>query len=201
MSKFLGPIHFWVYNKVQLQHEIVADMIACCGETASEYRHQLDQRYGISETRPLETVIDENNIHGWLQANVTREEYKLADCVTALVNDNPDNLSAIKAIFAEKGRRLSQNQLTAVTAYKILSDSLLDGMPCDHANALIEEHDERVIWKRNTCVHSQYWHEVGGDIDHYYALREALINGFLENSDYCYEKTDDVTNVIRRKNQ
>lgn len=201
MSKFLGPIHFWVYNKVQLQHEIVADMIACCGETASEYRHQLDQRYGISETRPLETVIDENNIHGWLQANVTREEYKLADCVTTLVNDNPDNLSAIEAIFAEKGRRLSQNQLTAVTAYKILSDSLLDGMPCDHANALIEEHDERVIWKRNTCVHSQYWHEVGGDIDHYYALREALINGFLENSDYCYEKTDDVTNVIRRKNQ
>ena len=91
--------------------------------------------------------------------------------------------------------------MTAAAAYKLLSDSLLDGMPCDHANVLITESDEEVIWKRNTCVHNNYWSEVGGDIAVYCALREALIQGFLENTGLVYEKTDEVTNVIRRRNQ
>jgi hypothetical protein len=198
MSKFLGPIHFWVYNKIQIQQEMVADILALNGETASQRRDELDQRYGISETRPLEAVIDEGNIHGWLQINVTRSEYKLADSVTALLNQDPDNYQLIEAIFSAKGRSLSQANLTAAAAYKLISDSLLDGMPCDHANALIAESDEQVIWQRNICVHSNYWSEVGGDIAVYYALREALIRGVLENTGLVYEKTDAVTSVIRR---
>ena len=83
MSKFLGPIHFWVYNKIQIQQEIVTEIIALNGDSAAQLQAELDQRYGISETRPLEAVIDEGNIHGWLQINVTRAEYKLADSITA----------------------------------------------------------------------------------------------------------------------
>lgn len=201
MSKFLGPIHFWVYNKIQIQQQIVADIVALNGESASQRQDELDQRYGISETRPLEAVIDEDNIHGWLQTNVTRSEYKLADSVTALLKKDPNNYKQIEAIFSAAGRSLSQDKMTAAAAYKLLSDSLLDGMPCDHANTLSAESDEQVIWKRNTCVHANYWSEVDGDIAVYYALREALIRGFLENSDLVYEKTDEVTNVIRRENQ
>lgn len=201
MSKFLGPIHFWVYNKIQIQQEIVTEIIALNGESAAQLQAELDQRYGISETRPLEAVIDEGNIHGWLQINVTRAEYKLADSITALLKKDPDTLKQIEAIFRAKGRSLSQVNMTAAAAYKLLSDSLLDGMPCDHANVLITESDEEVIWKRNTCVHNNYWSEVGGDIAVYYALREALIQGFLENTGLVYEKTDEVTNVIRRRNQ
>jgi len=199
MSKYLGPIHFWVYHKIQIQQEIVADIIALNGETTSQRQDELNQRYGISETRPLEAVIDEGNIHGWLQINVTRSEYKLADSVTALLKQDSDNYKSIEAIFSAKGKSLSQDNLTAAAAYKILSDSLLDGMPCDHANVLIAESDEQVIWKRNSCVHANYWNEVDGDIAVYYSLREALIRGFLENTGLVYEKTDAVTNVIRRE--
>lgn len=199
MSKYLGPIHFWVYHKIQIQQEIVADIIALNGETTSQRQDELNQRYGISETRPLEAVIDEGNIHGWLQINVTRSEYKLADSVTALLKQDPDNYKSIEAIFNAKGKSLSQDNLTAAAAYKILSDSLLDGMPCDHANVLIAESDEQVIWKRNSCVHANYWNEVDGDIAVYYSLREALIRGFLENTGLVHEKTDAVTNVIRRE--
>lgn len=199
MSKFLGPIHFWVYNKIQIQEEMIADIIALYGEAASQHQDELDQRYGISETRPLEAVIDEGNIHGWLQINVTRSEYMLADSVTALLKQDPDNYQLIEAIFSATGRSLSQANLTAAAAYKLISDSLLDGMPCDHANALIAESDEQVIWQRNSCVHSKTWNEVGGDIAVYYALREALIRGVLENTGLVYEKTDAVTSVIRRE--
>lgn len=201
MSKFLGPIHYWVYNKIQIQQSITEEIIGLTGDKDSNTSEVLNQRYGVSQTQPLEEIIDEGNIHGWLQTNVTRAEYKLADSATALLNKDPDNFKLIESIFIKKGNALSQDKMTAATAYKIISDSLLDGMPCDHANALVEESDGQVIWKRNTCVHSNFWQEVGGDINVYYSLREALIQGFLENTGLVYEKTDEVTNVIRRVNQ
>ncbi|MBI4856692.1 MAG: hypothetical protein HY818_08130 [Acetobacterium woodii] len=201
MSKFLGPIHYWVYNKIQIQQGIVEEIIGLYGEQDSNASEVLNRHYGVSQTSPLEEIIDESNIHGWLQTNVTRAEYKLADSVTTLLKKDPDNFKSIESIFFNKGKALSQDNMTAAIAYKIISDSLLDGMPCDHANVLIEENDEHVIWKRNTCVHTNFWQEVGGDINVYYALREALIQGFLENSRLVYEKTDEATNVIRRENR
>ena len=34
MSAFLGPIHYWLYNKIQLQEELIQD-IAAYGEKSS----------------------------------------------------------------------------------------------------------------------------------------------------------------------
>ena len=85
----------------------------------------------------------------------------------------------------------------ASDAYKVISDCLLDGMPCDHANAVIEESEEKVIWKRNVCVHQNYWDEVGGNIDNYYKFREAFIKGALQGTSLDYEKVDEITNVIK----
>ena len=28
MSAFLGPIHYWLYNKIQLQEELIKDIVA-----------------------------------------------------------------------------------------------------------------------------------------------------------------------------
>ena len=66
MSAFLGPIHFWLYNKIQLQQDIVEDMIKL-GETVgiADLKQTLDEKYGVSERRPLEEVIDEMNIPGF----------------------------------------------------------------------------------------------------------------------------------------
>lgn len=201
MSKFLGPIHFWVYHKIQLQEAIITEIIALNGNQANQLQAELDHRYGVSETRPLETVIDPGNIHGWLQTNVTRAEYKLAAAITTLLDQNPDSYPHIEAIFRSQGQALSQSDLTPAAAYKLLSDSLLDGMPCDHANVLIEEGDNQVVWQRNRCVHSSYWQAVGGDIAVYYRLREALIEGLLAGTGLVYQKRDALTSIIRRSNQ
>ncbi len=201
MSKFLGPIHFWVYHKILLQEAIITEIIALNGDQADPLQVELDHRYGVSETRPLETVIDPGNIHGWLQTNVTRAEYKLAAAITSLLDQNPGGYPQIEAIFRAKGQALSQPNLTPATAYKLLSDSLLDGMPCDHANVLMKEDDDQVVWQRNSCVHSPYWQAVGGDIAVYYALREALIEGLLAGTGLVYQKRDTLTSIIRRSNQ
>ena len=200
MSAFLGPIHFWLYNKIQIQQEILEEILSLSYNIIPGLKEGLDTKYGVSETKPLEEVIDQGNIHGWLQSSITQVEYKLANCVTYIIKNNPDMLIKIKSIFETKGEEKSSliGTSNAAEAYKVISDCLLDGMPCDHANSVLEENEEKVIWKRNTCVHMKYWEEVDGNINIYYSLREAFIKGSLNRTPLVYEKIDEVTNIIRR---
>ena len=109
-------------------------------------------------------------------------------------------MSKIEIIFETQGEKKSLliSTSNAADAYKVISDCLLDGMPCDHANSVLEENEEKVIWKRNICVHTKYWEAVDGNISIYYNLREAFIRGLLKEARLVYEKVDEVTNMIRR---
>ena len=106
MSAFLGPIHYWLYNKIQIQQSIVNKIIEAGEETIPELREYLNTKYGKSETRPLEDVIDQSNIHGWLQEQVSREEYKLAESITLLQKKKPEILNEIKDIFQIAGKSI-----------------------------------------------------------------------------------------------
>jgi len=200
MSAFLGPIHFWLYNKIQIQQELLEEILTLTNHLSPGFKEGLDTKYGVSETKPLEEVIDQGNIHGWLQSSISQVEYKLADCVTYIIVNKPELLSNLETIFEAKGEEKSSliSTSSAKDAYKAIGDCLLDGMPCDHANSVLEENEEKVIWKRNTCVHTNYWEEVNGNINIYYSLREAFIKGYLKKTQLVYEKVDEVTNIIRR---
>lgn len=197
MSAFLGPIHYWLYNKIQIQQSLIEDIISLGNEylPGTDLKTQLNQRYGPSETRPLEEVIDQGNIHGWLQEQVSRVEYKLAAGVTIILDKKPELAGNIEGLFYQKGNDLAASKAadSAAAIYKLISDSLLDGMPCDHANSVVEANEQRVIWTRNTCVHQAYWEEVGGDIRNYYLFREALIKGYISNMPIAFEKLEDAT--------
>jgi len=201
MSAFLGPIHFWVYKKIQIQQDLVDDILALGEIHLPDLREELDNRFGASEKKPLGDVIDLTNIHGWLQENVTRVENKLAFGVTRLTNIYPDMKAQIREIFRLKGMQLS-TQLegkSASEAYKLISDSLLDGMPCDHANSLVTDDHDLSVFRRNNCVHSQYWEEAKGDVSLYYDFRSAFIEGCLNGTELVFEKLDDVTSSIKRR--
>lgn len=200
MSAFLGPIHYWLFHKIQLQNDLIERIELLNEITSVHLKEELDNKYGTFPEGDLKDIIDESNIHGWLQSYVSQVEYKLADCVTTLMQNDAKMLNQIKSIFFEKGKEISTTITTSdlPEIYKIISDSLLDGMPCDHANTIIDNQENQVIWKRNVCVHTQYWVETGGNVEWYYILREELIKGILASTDFKYEKIDDVTNVIRK---
>jgi len=200
MSAFLGPIHFWLYNKIQIQQELLEEILTSANDLSQDLKEELDTRYGVSETRPLEEVINQGNIHGWLQSRISQIEYKLAYGITEIIKTDLSMLSKIETMFLIKGEEKSSliSESNAADAYKAIGDCLLDGMPCDHANCVLEENEEKVIWKRNACVHAKFWEEVCGDIHIYYSLREAFIKGYLKETQLVYEKVDEVTNIIRR---
>lgn len=203
MSAFLGPIHHWLYNKIKIQHDLVEDIILLSEnkQLNLNIREKLIEQFGEAEMKPLEEVIDVNNIHGWLQKKVSLEENRLAYAVTQLLNQNPKLIQDLKDLFNNKGNEVSPltegNSINDI--YKTINDTLLDGMPCDHANIVISQEDEEVIWKRNVCVHEEYWNAVGGDISNYYLLREEFIKGMLEKANVNYDKLDEITSKISRR--
>lgn len=200
MSAFLGPIHFWLYNKIKLQQSIVNELYSIGMRHNLSLKQECDAHYGAFEDKPLEEIIDETNIHGWLQERVSQVEYKYAYCVTNLLSLLPDSFPQIESVLyqsgKEKGQTLKEAGIGISGIYKEITDQLLDGMPCDHAMNLISQEDNEVIWKRNICVHEDYWNAVGGDIHNYYVLRDAWLKGLADGCDLIFEKKDEITYCI-----
>ncbi len=198
MSAFLGPIHFWLYNKVKIQNDIVENILSSIAE--DNLKNKLKEKYGDEELKPLDEVIDVTNIHGWLQQRVSLVENKLAFTVTEILNNNSEKFEELKDIFKASGAEVStlDSNSSLEEAYKAFNDSLLDGMPCDHANTLVSQENDEIIWKRNVCVHQDYWDANNGDISNYYLLRDELIKGLLSETNIKYEKIDDITSKISK---
>ncbi len=198
MSAFLGPIHFWLYNKIKIQNNIVEDILDLSENT--NLRNDLYEKYGDGDLKPLDEVIDVGNIHGWLQNQISKVESKLAIVITELVNKEPYSIGRIKEVFYKNGEKYStlSNNSKVGEAFKAVNDTLLDGMPCDHVNAVVNQDENEAVWKRYECVHCKFWDEAQGDIKNYYMLRDEFINGLLKPSNLSYEKISDDTYKISR---
>lgn len=200
MSAFLGPIHYWLYNKIKIQNNLVEEIISFAKENNIDIKNELDNKFGAIDTRPLEELIDTTNIHGWLQECVSVVEYRLAYAVTTLLKEDNGNLDKLKELFYTNGVKASQleKEASLEKIFSEMNDTLLDGMPCDHANEVVSQDNNQVTWKRNVCVHGDYWNAVGGNILNYYTLREEFMKGLVRKYDVTFNKIDDVTYQISR---
>jgi hypothetical protein len=202
MSAFLGPIHYWLYNKIQLQQAVVDDIYLLGEQYGLSLKEECDNKFGIFENKPLEEMIDHGNIHGWLQERVSQVEYKYAYSVTKLLSSDPKGKEHLLSILSSNGKELARSfestDLKATDIYKAITDHLLDGMPCDHANRLLEQNDAEVTWSRAVCVHTQYWDAVDGDIAVYYELRDAWMEGLVQELGFTFHKLDDTTYHISK---
>lgn len=181
MSAFLGPIHFWLYNKIQFQENLIDELVAYV--TAKGWSDKADQ-YVSTDRRKLDEVIDEANIHGWLQSRIHDAEGRYAALVLDAAGDDAEKFDALKEVARDFGAKQGLQAATAPEAFHRLDDLLLDGMPCDQVNRVRESDDARIAWDRTMDLHSEFWQGHG---DHYYALRQALVDGLLSATDYALE--------------
>ena len=181
MSAFLGPIHFWLYNKIQFQENLIDELVAYV--TAKGWSDKVDQ-YVSTDRRKLDEVIDEANIHGWLQSRIHDAEGRYAALVLDAAGDDAEKFDALKEAARDFGAKQGLQAATAPEAFHRLDDLLLDGMPCDQVNRVRESDDARIAGDRTMDLHSEFWQGHG---DRYYALRQALVDGLLSATDYALE--------------
>lgn len=188
MSAFLGPIHHWLYAKIQKQEALTQTIL----QTTVSQRElpgmvqNLDEACGKVETRPLEECIDTGNIHGWLQGQISIAEARYAKLVTELLRHDAVDIDSLKKAAFSAGTAQPLQESNAAAVFQALNDALLDGMPCDHVNEMLGQTADQICWRHTQCLHHSFWETVGGDVANYYALRDAWINGMLAQSNFEY---------------
>ena len=209
MSLFLGNIHYWLYNKILWFEAIENQIIQTMNDQDKDMSalvKQINGQFGApTGGKPLEEIIDNSNIHGWLQKRIESAELRQAALTTELLKRRPAYKTNLLKIYAEQGRvaahEYTRTADTPEEIFNVLNDFLLEGMPCDRVNEIIENSEDELLWRTTECLHKAYWNRVGGDVRNFYDFREAWMKAFVEtiNDKYRYEKSENGANRITRK--
>lgn len=204
MSKFLAPIHGWLFNKILLLEDIEKEIILKFKNDSLDKVHEALalEMGGLLPDEPLENLIDQSNIHGWLQKTIITSESRQAAFIKLILEADKNNFEIIKGIYEKKGLEIGQqmNQITRPKeGFDALNTVLLEGMPCDRVNGIIEDGDAKFVWKTQQCVHKDNWENNGVPVGMYYRFREAFSKGFVSNFkgfNYTYEIEDQIHTII-----
>ena len=202
MSKTLGPIHYMMYEKIKFQDKITDYLMD---------GHIQDIKQDPVSTKPLEEILDQENIHGYLQEKIDIVETRLAKALK-LAKDPDEKLYKLGQECG-KGKDFSSFE----QVFRDLNTYLLDGMPCDQGlSAMVDEDSLYLITNNN--LHSKYDEEIdlekskeatcegGHGHDHhesfeiqegnldlkeeqstYHTHRLAFLKGYFSNSPYDVE--------------
>ncbi|MBN2259173.1 MAG: hypothetical protein JW702_01360 [Clostridiales bacterium] len=198
MSAFLGPIHYWLYKKIQKLEEIEMSLLNVNVPVTYMYL-----------TKDLEEVVDETQIHTSLQEMIKLTEFRFAQVMKVLIEQKNSDIEWIKSIFKNHGAhdgksvKLIKESNSIELIYKHLNDYILDGMPCDNINNIISNEKNELSWFTKNSLHSPYWEGVGLDVDIYYNFRKHYIQSFIDvfdpNLQYSFiHDGDTLTHQISR---
>jgi len=205
MSLFLGPIHHWLYNKVQVASErslSIEDAFKhAFGDEADPLLHELDDKFPAFPTGlPLEDIIGNSPIHTFLQGVIKMVETREGAIVRAFVDKYGDKAKEIACkATGEEGQRAGEkargeidpNDLKSI--YKALYDHQLDGMPCDQG-AAPEFDGDTIKIRQSECLHRDNWKEAGAPLDVMCHITGSWIEGFLKGAapDLSCKVTDSI---------
>lgn len=180
MSRFLGPIHHWLYEKIKLQEELTRDIAKFAAQNNWLPR---GEHFADSITRmlpPLEEAIDEANIHGWLQDRIYDAEKRYGQLISEILEGDSTRLEELKKVARAFGERHAMApDTTPEEAYRIVENCFVSGMPCDRVNQVVEKSDDVLSWKETVDIHQGYCEGFGGGTETYYQLKAAVISGML----------------------
>lgn len=212
MSLFLGKIHYWLFNKIQWFEVLEEDIIKVAKEEGvytEEINNKINEKYGEKlPNKPLEDMIDTGNIHGWLQSKINSAEGRMAAWTSEIINNSENGINKIEKVYIEQGIKAADEIIAegkstkkADELYNLMNDYILDGMPCDRVNEIIESSEEIIKWTKRICVHKDIWNAENIDVKYFYDFRSLWIKAFISelNKDFEYVEIDNDTRVIRKK--
>ena len=143
MSKTLGPIHYMMYDKIKFQDEITAYLLD--GQTS-----EVDKIANPVSKNPLDELIDQDNIHGWLDSKIDVVEKRLNYALRHAINPK-DKIFKLGEKIGQVKDFDNFNQV-----FSDLNMYLLDGMPCDNGlSAQVDDNGDLYLITNNN-LHAKY---------------------------------------------
>ena len=89
MSLFLGKIHFWLFDKIKWFENLEEEVLKIAKERnmpVEEWISYANLNFGEkTPNKPLDEIIDESNIHGWLEGRINSAESRCAYYITNML--------------------------------------------------------------------------------------------------------------------
>jgi hypothetical protein len=206
MSRFLAPIHNWLFGKIKIHEELESNLVNAFvekyGEDIKNIEAEAHMKYGKPmEDKPLEVLIDTSNIHGWLQNRIDIAETRQSSILTNIMKKYGEEAGKIAFdVFSAQGSEYGRDSAekfdvsSARKIYDALNNYILEGMPCDNVNNISYKSEDKLIWENRRCLHRPYWEKSGADTELFYNLRHTWIKNFVEsaNENFTFqEKTEE----------
>lgn len=208
MSLFLGKIHFWLFEKIKWFEGLEEDTLALAKVNSIDIDKlikEANEKFGEKlKDEPLDKLIDESNIHGWLQEAINSAEGRVAFYTTEILKVNENLKVNLLEIYKNKGIENAKSYIennsnveSAEAIYKAMNDYILEGMPCDRINQILSSSEDKIEWSAQRCLHKAFWDKVGGDVSNFYELRNAWIKSFVNtlNKNFVYEVNNNIMSI------
>lgn len=194
MSMFLGPIHYWLYNKITivearrerylqaLENKYGKDFMAVADALEEEYGPKLDGQR-------LDQMVGNQPIHGFLSALIQKVEGGEGKLVKAAIDKyNGDAFTLLLETAEQHGREIGEraatekdiSQPSVEDVYRLLNDYLLEGMPCDQGPIPVSKSADAIELQHNSCLHRHNWEAVDAPMMEMCCFTNAWIGGFIQ---------------------
>lgn len=195
MSKYLGPIHYEMYEKIKFLDGLTEKVLAFVKEEGLEDVYFSVSSLGKLEEGELENIIDTSNIHAWLQKRVQLVENKFAAAVSLSLKAKPELEETMGQMLYECGTKENFDG-TILEAYQWMTAHFLDGMPCDHVLLIEYQEENSIRFVVQKDVHEKYW-KVFKTEQIYWKLREQYLQGVFSHAGYHITKMEESTYEMR----
>ncbi len=186
MSTFLGPIHYWLFQKIRnvedREEALIKAFTERFGDEVNGIVEDVRQRYGVPfDNTPLENLIGDAAIHYWLQSAIERSETREAALLKGLIDRYGDEVKELAMDVAFRhGQKIGKeaieqgkNQGSGIeSVYNLIKNTFLDGMPCDHVTEVESPSPDLLVEKHTDCLHRGYWESAG--------IAETFMCSYLE---------------------
>ena len=205
MRATIGPVHRKMYGRILYQDAMAQALLHEAAQSgwATGLTGRLSTEAPAAAKRPLEEVVNPDDIHGWLSHAVAACERRFSAVVCGILREQPGRMGALKAVLRGMGKAFELPVIAdAVHAYQAVHAILLDGMPCDFPFDFVQQGPQSVLWQVSTCPHAPYWMQ-GEDcgVEIYYRLRDAWIEGALERSNVKHSRPALYLHALRKENE
>ena len=193
MSAFLGPIHMWLYNQIQIVEKREAEIVKKFSEKYSEteveniifpYRYQYGQ---LKEDKPLAELITGNDIHPWLESAINSAQSREAAVIASLM-DKYDDQELLFDIYSTQAEQLAEKakkrddmeEFNLEDAFDIINEHFVERMPCDRLSGAIKE-ETKIIWKHKSQLHQEFWKQTDVELELMHQLYAKWLSVFTKN--------------------
>ncbi len=193
MSMFLGPIHRWLYNKIEIGAgrclALEEAFKAAFPNDAEALISSIDDQFpAFPAGLELEDIIGDAPIHGFLQGLIRMVETREGALVKSFVDKHGEQAKevALKAA-ASFGSSIGEGVKGEIDAsslesvFRALYDRQLDGMPCDQG-AQPEFQGNKLVIHQSECLHSNNWRQAGAPLEVMCAITGSWMEGFLKGA-------------------